>query len=108
VVIAPGTRLRLAPKARLRFDARSGRQVLLYPEQGLELSDTAARIVALCGEERTAGGIVAEMTAAAADAVEAADVAPPPAPIARERIEREVLAFLQALADRGLLVVSEP
>ena len=44
------SRPRLASKVRLRFDARSGKQILLYPERGLELTDSAARIVALCGE----------------------------------------------------------
>ena len=86
------TRLRLAPKARLRFDARAGKHVLLYPERGLELTDTAARIAALCAEERSAEEIVAAMVAATTDAT-------------RERIEPEVLAFLRALEDRGLLIV---
>jgi hypothetical protein len=96
-VIALATRFRLAPKARLRFDARSGRQMLLYPERGLELSDTAARIVALCQDEpRTAGDIARQLAAEAGEEP------------GRERIEREVLAFLQALEDRGLLVVATP
>jgi coenzyme PQQ biosynthesis protein PqqD len=93
-VILLETRIRLAPKARLRFDARSGKHVLLYPERGLELTDTAARIASLCAEERTAEDIVAAMVAATADA-------------SRERIEPEVLAFLRALEERGLLVIVE-
>jgi coenzyme PQQ biosynthesis protein PqqD len=91
-VISLRTRIRLAPKARLRFDARAGKHVLLYPERGLELSDTAARIAALCAESRSAEEIVAAMVAAAVDA-------------SRERIEPEVLAFLRALEARGLLIV---
>ena len=49
---ASTARVRLAPKARLRFDARSGKHVLLYPERGLELTESAARIAALCVEDR--------------------------------------------------------
>ena len=37
-------RPRLAGKARLRFDRRSARHLLLYPERGLVLSPTAAEI----------------------------------------------------------------
>ena len=69
-----------------------GKQFLLYPERGLELSDSAARIVALCAEERTVEAIVDELTAASGEP--------------RERIEAEVLSFLRALDDRGLLVVT--
>ena len=87
------TRVRLAPKARLRFDARSGKQMLLYPERGLELSETAARIVSLCGEERTVTEIVAALVGASAGEL-------------RERIEADVLAFLRALEDRSLLVLN--
>ncbi|HXT96104.1 MAG TPA: pyrroloquinoline quinone biosynthesis peptide chaperone PqqD [Polyangia bacterium] len=90
------TRLSLARQVRLKLDPRSGKQVLLYPEKGLALNDTAARVAALCGEPRTVGEIVARLVAAADGAVPAA------------RIEQEVLAFLRALEDRGLLVVHAP
>jgi coenzyme PQQ biosynthesis protein PqqD len=90
-VIELGSRPRLAAKARLRFDARSGKQILLYPERGLELTDSAARIVALCGEGRTVAAIV--------DALAAASGEP------QSRIEGEVLTFLRALDERGLLTV---
>lgn len=90
------TRLSLARQVRLKLDPRSGKQMLLYPEKGLELNDTAARVAALCGEPRTVGEIVDRLVAAAGGAVPAA------------RIEREVLAFLRALEDRGLLVVQAP
>jgi coenzyme PQQ biosynthesis protein PqqD len=91
-MIGPETRLRLAPKARLQRDRLSGKQFLLYPERGLELSDSAARIVAACAAERTVASIVDELTAASGEA--------------RERIETEVIDFLRALDDRGLLVVT--
>jgi coenzyme PQQ biosynthesis protein PqqD len=87
-----GTRVRLAAKARLRFDPPSGKQILLYPERGLELSDSAARIVALCSQPRIVAAIVDELAASVTGA-------------SRERIETEVLAFLGTLADRGLLLV---
>jgi coenzyme PQQ biosynthesis protein PqqD len=88
-LITSASRPRLASKARLRFDARSGKQILLYPERGLELTDSAARIVALCSEGRTVAAIVDALAAAAGES--------------RERIEGEVLAFLRALDERGLL-----
>ena len=91
-MIGPTTRVRLAAKARLQDDRLSGKSFLLYPERGLELSDSAARIVALCGRERTVASIVDELTGASGEP--------------RERIESEVISFLGALADRGLLVVT--
>jgi coenzyme PQQ biosynthesis protein PqqD len=89
-VIDPGARPRLARKARLRFDARGGKEVLLYPERGLELSVTAAEIVRLCTGELTVAAIV--------DHLHARHGAEP-----RARIEAEVLAFLGELEARGLL-----
>ena len=86
------TRVKLAAKVRLRFDPPSGKQILLYPERGLELSDSAARIVGLCREPRSVAAIVDELVATASGA-------------SRERIESEVLTFLETLADRGLLVL---
>jgi len=91
-MIGAAARVRLAPKARLQRDRVTGKQFLLYPERGLELSESAARIVALCGEERTITAIVDELAAASGEP--------------RERIETEVISFLEALDDRGLLVVT--
>ena len=91
-MIPPGARVRLAPKARLQNDRLSGKAFLLYPERGLELSESAARIVAACADEKPVAAIVDELTAASGEP--------------RERIESEVLSFLDALDDRGLLVVT--
>jgi coenzyme PQQ biosynthesis protein PqqD len=91
-MIGPDARVRLAPKARLQRDRLSGKVFLLYPERGLELSESAARIVAACVEEKALAAIVDELTAASGEP--------------RERIESEVLSFLRALEDRGLLVVT--
>jgi coenzyme PQQ biosynthesis protein PqqD len=93
-MIAADARPRLAPKVRLRFDAKSERFMLLYPERGMELNPTAADIVQLCTGELTVAEIVARLTEKYAPQ--------PPA-----TIEREVIQFLDALADRGL-VRSEP
>jgi coenzyme PQQ biosynthesis protein PqqD len=91
-MMGPATRVRLAPKARLQRDRLTGKQFLLYPERGLELSESAARIVALCTDDRTVAAIVDELCAASGEP--------------RERIETEVISFLGALDDRGLLVVT--
>jgi coenzyme PQQ biosynthesis protein PqqD len=100
-VIGPSSRLRLASKVRLRFDPRSGKQVLLYPERGLELSESAARIAALCAEAGTEVGTKGRTVAEIIDELCAAAAGEP-----RERIEADVLAFLRQLEDRGLVVVS--
>jgi pyrroloquinoline quinone biosynthesis protein D len=83
-------RPRLAAKARLRFDRKTERHLLLYPERGLVLSPTAAEIVRLCTGEHTVAAIVDRL---------AAKYAGEP----RARLEDEVRRFLGALADRGLV-----
>ena len=52
---------RLSRKARVRPDPRDGRPVLLSPERGFRLSDTAAAIVALCDGTRDVEAIVSEL-----------------------------------------------
>jgi len=90
MTIGPETRVRLARKVRLRLDPRSGKHVLLYPERGLELSDSAARVVALAGEGLTAAAVVDRLAAAHPDEP-------------RARIEADVMVFLRQLDERGLL-----
>jgi len=51
---------KLARKARLRWDEREKKHLLLYPERGLLLNETAAEIVKLCDGSRS----VAEIQAA--------------------------------------------
>lgn len=80
----------VAGKARLRWDARTSRHLLLYPERGLILNPTAADVLQLCTGEHTVGAIVDRL---------ADKYAPQP----RESVEREVLAFLANMADRGLI-----
>ncbi|MGE3559759.1 MAG: pyrroloquinoline quinone biosynthesis peptide chaperone PqqD [Nitrospira sp.] len=82
-------RPRLSPKVRLRFDRRTGRYLLLYPETGLELNETATAIVRLCTGERTIEDIVDHLTRSYDDA-------------SRGEISGAVRKLLAVLADRGL------
>jgi pyrroloquinoline quinone biosynthesis protein D len=88
---ALSARPRLAPSVRVRRDRATGGTLLLQPERGLVLSATAARIVALCSGERTAG----EIASCVAREAEGADAA---------QIERDTFDFLQLLARRRLIV----
>ena len=92
-MIGTETRVRLAAKVRLRFDERSGTHVLLYPERGLELSESAAGIALACREETTPAAVAAALAEGAGGA-------------SREQIAADVLAFLRELAARGLLITS--
>jgi pyrroloquinoline quinone biosynthesis protein D len=89
-MISADTRPRLAGKARLRFDRKGERYMLLYPEKGLVLNATGAAIVKLCTGEHTVQAIID--TLAATYRTEE-----------REAIEDQVLSFLAAMADRGLV-----
>lgn len=91
-MISMDGRPRLAPKARLRFDRQSQRYMLLYPERGLALNHTATEILRLCTGEHTVAGIVAQL----------ANTYRTRSP---EVVEHEVLAFLAAMQDRGLVKV---
>jgi len=53
----------LSRKARVQADPRDGRPVLLSPERGMRLGETAAAIVALCDGSRELGAIVDELVA---------------------------------------------
>jgi len=89
-------RLKVAPKARLRWDKIEQRHVLLSPERGLSLGATAAEIVQLCDGTRTAAGVEAACVerygAGGADERE------------RARIEHDVQALIADLLARGLVV----
>lgn len=90
-MISRGSHVCLASHVRMRDDPRTGRPMLLAPERGLELNDTGARIATLCREERTAGEIIDRLVLDSDGAT-------------AQQIEDEVLAFLRALEERGLLV----
>jgi coenzyme PQQ biosynthesis protein PqqD len=89
-MIALTSRPRLAPKARVRYDRRGRQYMLLYPERGLALNATAAAIVSLCTGEHTVEAIVEQLAAQSTTEP-------------REQVEQDVLTFLQAMADRGLM-----
>jgi coenzyme PQQ biosynthesis protein PqqD len=91
-MIERDSRVCLARHARLRDDPRTGKPILLAPERGLELNATGARIARLCGEERAVAEIVEQLAGESDGGT------------ARARIEEEVLSFLRALEERGLLV----
>jgi coenzyme PQQ biosynthesis protein PqqD len=86
-------RPKLAHKARLRWDRRDQRTMLLYPERGLALNDTAAAIARLCDGTRTVDEIVEAVR-------EGVNDAPPSLPA-------DVTTFLGELATRGLLEPGE-
>lgn len=81
---------RLRSKVRLRFDRQTGRTLLLYPERGLELNDSAAEIARLCTGEWTIDDIARQLARTHAE-------------VSPVEIDRAVREFLRSLADRGLL-----
>lgn len=91
-MISVESRPRLAAKARLRLDRKTDRTMILFPEKGIELSATAADIIRLCTGEASVSSIVDQLHAkyAASD---------------RAAVEREVLAFLNAMRDRCLIEI---
>ena len=88
-MIGAESRPRLADKARLRFDRKASRYMLLYPERGLVLNTTAADVLQLCTGERTVQDIIHELARRYGHETPA--------------VEREVMSFLAAMADRGLV-----
>jgi coenzyme PQQ biosynthesis protein PqqD len=80
----------LAPKARLRFDARNGTHFLMYPERALELGGSASALVLGCTGDRTLEDVIRDVaTAEGASFAEAA---------------ADALPFFAELERRGLLV----
>ena len=88
-MISAESKLRLAPKARLRFDRKSSHYILLYPERGLVLNPTAADVLQRCTGERTVHSIVEELARKYGHQAPA--------------VEKEVMDFLRTMADRGLV-----
>ena len=87
--ITRDSRPRLAAKARLRYDRKEDRYMLLYPEKGLALNPTAADIVKLCTGEHSVAQIAESLASKYAQ-----DAA---------MIERQALELLASLADRALV-----
>ena len=92
-MILTTVRPRLSQKVRLRFDRLTGRHLLLYPETGLELNNTATAIARLCTGEWTIDDMVDHLTRAYDD-------------VSPHEIRREVCGFLDVLADRGVLLTN--
>lgn len=92
--VGPLARPRLASKVRLRFDRHAQRHMLIYPERGMVLNDSAAAIAELCTGEHTLAAIVERLLEARAGAT-------------REEIARDVQAFLEQLAARALIQLDE-
>lgn len=72
---------RLASKARLRWDRHDKKYLLLYPERGLVLNETASAVVRLLDGEKTIAAIARELGGS----------------------DEEIIAFLERLRARGLL-----
>ena len=80
---------KLAKKARLRFDRHSGKHMLMYPERGLELNESAAAIVKRCDGTKSVAAIVEEISA---------EVGAP-----ADDIRPDVISILDGLRKKGLL-----
>ncbi len=72
---------RLSNKARLRWDRHDKKYLLLYPERGLVLDETASAVVRLLDGEKTIAAIARELGGS----------------------DDEVIGFLERLRSRGLL-----
>lgn len=88
-MIARGSRPRLAARARLRFDRHGDEWLLLYPERGLALNETAVAVVRLLTGEHTVDAIVTRLLADRS--------------ATRDVVERDVVAFLDQLLARCLI-----
>jgi coenzyme PQQ biosynthesis protein PqqD len=86
---------KLAKKARLRFDRHAKQHMIVYPERGLALNESAAAIAALLDGTRTVKEIVHEL-GRDADPALASD------------IYNDVIGFLAELSKKGLLEVPLP
>ena len=82
---------KLAKKARLRFDRHSGGHMIVYPERGLALNESAAEIAKRCDGTRTIRQIVDELAKEGSD------------PALAQHIHNHVVEFVEGLAKKGLL-----
>jgi pyrroloquinoline quinone biosynthesis protein D len=81
---------KLAKKARLKHDRHANKLMIVYPERGLELNDAAAAIAQKLDGVRSVADIAGELAAEHEGAP-------------REAIEKDVVAFVSELHDKGLL-----
>jgi pyrroloquinoline quinone biosynthesis protein D len=92
-MLSTESRPRLARKARLRFDRKTERYMLLYPEKGMVLNSTGADVLHLCTGDHTVATIIERLTAKYAQTPSA--------------VEQQVFDFLRAMEDRGLVRMDE-
>ena len=83
---------RLAAKARLKWDRKGERYMLLYPERGITLSETAAAILKKCDGARSAEAIAVELAAERRADVDGTAI-----------IRADVVTFLEEMRRRGLI-----
>ncbi len=93
VVITGETKPAMPRHIKLRHDAGRGRWILLAPERLFDPDDTAVSVLKLCDGERTVTEIV--------DALSKEYNAP------IDVISGDVVAMLQELADKGVLVSAD-
>ena len=84
-----GTRPRLSRKVRLKYDAIEKQFLVLYPERGIKLSESAAEILQRCDGERSAEMIAAELAQVSGTAVAV--------------VQKDVEAFLGEMQKRGIV-----
>jgi pyrroloquinoline quinone biosynthesis protein D len=84
---------RLHPKARLQHDDVRGRDVLLYPEGLVALNPTGAEILGLCDGVRSVADVVATLERRYGATGGGGE----------RGVERDVTAFLEGLAAKGLV-----
>ncbi len=87
--ITRDSRPRLAAKARLRFDRKENRYMLLYPERGLALNGSAGEIVKLCNGDLSVAGMATQLAGKYGQDAAA--------------VERQAIELLTSLAERGLV-----
>ena len=88
-VVVSSTHPKLARRARLRFDERDQKHMLLYPERGLVLNESAAAILELCDGTRTVDEIASALAAKAETPL--------------DRVAADVRDLLARLAEKGLV-----
>jgi pyrroloquinoline quinone biosynthesis protein D len=89
-VITLESRPKLASKAHLKWDHKTDSYLLLYPESGLILNQTASGILLRCCGDHTVGSIIDSLVCRYLSS-------------RRKDIERDVVSFLHEMVRRGLV-----
>lgn len=76
----------------MQWDARESKWMLLYPERGLVLNETAAEVVKLCDGSRSIDDIITALTGTAPQRADA-----------QAEIDRDVRQLLARLTEKNLL-----